>query len=567
MIRRVFMCSLAAATALSLASCQSEPEPLPRPKLLVLIALDQFRSDYLERYDEAYTGGIRRALDRGRLWPRAIVDHAPAVSYPGHATLATGCLPGHHGYNANAWLEIGADGTARRVSVVSDDNEGIVGRADHPGLSPRNLLVTGLADWVRAADEDARAVALSTGSALALIYGGRALPVETRNHAYWLSERDGTFVTSTYFRADYPDWVEHFNRERIPTFHTEREWDTTVPSGHRDLARADATSYEGDGIHTAFPHRFENAGDTSDPPPRSYGPRDEAPDDYFAWFYRSPFADEALFALAEEAIGSLALGQRGATDLLAIAVKSTDLIGHDYGPHSQEQLDVVLRLDRLIGRLLDVLDEAVGEDRYVVILTADHGAPDVVEFELEQGRPAHRITEQEIQQLLDQVDRLVVTYQGPADGLPAAIAAELERSDLVARAMTPDELGGDGPADDILAAYRKSYVPSRRSPFPLWTSDVLNGNIGATHPANWGIVVEFVEGTQLWTARSAHGTSYRYDREVPIVLLGAGVEPGVADTPARTVDVAPTLAAIAGVPFPDSVDGAPLTWRGPRTRD
>jgi predicted AlkP superfamily pyrophosphatase or phosphodiesterase len=547
--------------ALSLASCQPEAKSVPRPKLLVLIALDQFRSDYLERYDEAYTGGIRRALDRGRLWPRAIVDHAPAVSYPGHATLATGCLPRRHGINENAWLEIDAHGIRRRVSVVDDDRESIVGRPGLPGLSPRNLLVTGLADWVRAADDDARAVALSTGSALALIYGGRALPVEARNHAYWLSESDGTFVTSTYFRSDYPEWVERFNRERAPAFHAHREWDTTVPFEHRDLARADATSYEGDGIHTVFPHSFEDTGTESDPPPQPYGPGNQAPEDYFAWFYRSPFADEALFALAEEAVSSLALGQRGATDLLAVAVKSTDLTGHVYGPRSQEQLDVVLRLDRLIGRLLDVLDDTLGEDNYVAILTADHGAPDVVEFELEQGRPAHRITEQEIRELLDQVDRLVATYQGAEDDLPAAIAAELERSDLVARAMTPEELAGSGPADETLAAYRKSYVPGRRSPFPLWTSDVLHGNIGATHPANWGIVVEFTEGTQLWTARSAHGTSYLYDREVPIVLVGAGIAPGAADTAARTVDVAPTLAAFAGIPFPTTVDGAPLPWR------
>jgi predicted AlkP superfamily pyrophosphatase or phosphodiesterase len=141
----------------------------------------------------------------------------------------------------------------------------------------------------------------------------------------------------------------------------------------------------------------------------------------------------------------------------------------------------------------------------------------------------------------------------------------LERSDLVARAMTPAELDGSEPADDILAAYRNSYISGRRSPFPLWTSDVLYGNVGATHPANWGIVAEYTENTQLWTAGSAHGSSYRYDREVPIVLLGADIEPGVMDTPARTVDVAPTMAAIAGVPFPDSVDGAPLTWRAPHT--
>ena len=158
-------------------------------------------------------------------------------------------------------------------------------------------------------------------------------------------------------------------------------------------------------------------------------------------------------------------------------------------------------------------------------------------------------------------------YDGPTDDLAAAISAELERSDLVARAMTPAELGATGPADDILAAYRNSYIPGRRSPFPLWTTDVLHGEIGHTHPANWGIVVEYTQNTQLWTASSAHGSSYRYDREVPIVLLGSDIEPGVMDTPARTIDVAPTLATLAGISYPVTVDGAPLDLRGRRKTD
>jgi predicted AlkP superfamily pyrophosphatase or phosphodiesterase len=562
MVRTPLVYSFTVVAAVSLGSCQPQ-EPEPRPNLLILITLDQFRSDYLERYDDAFTGGIRRALDGGRRWPRALVDHAPALSYPGHATLATGSLPRNHGFTSNAWLEIDTDGNARRVFVARDENEGIVDRPGLPGLSPQNLLVTGLADWVRAADDDARAVALSTGSALALIYGGRALPDEARNHAYWLSARDGTFVTSTYFRSAYPDWVESFNRDRMPAFHSNRVWDTTVPPELRGLARADDASYEGDGVHTTFPHSFEDTWSESERPQQAYGSKEETPHEYYAWFSNSPFADQALFALAEEAVSALALGQRDSTDLLTIAVKSTDRIGHDYGPHSQEQLDIVLRLDRLIGGLLDVLDTNVGEGNYVVVLSADHGAPNVVEYDLDQGRPAHRITEREIQELLDRVDRLVATYDGPADDLAAAITAELERSDLVARAMTPAELGGSDPADEILTAYRNSYIPARRSPFPLWTSDVLQGNVGPTHPANWGIVVEYTENTQLWTAGSAHGSSYRYDREVPIVLFGADIEPGVVPTPARTVDVAPTLATLGGISFPDTVDGAPLTLRSP----
>jgi arylsulfatase A-like enzyme len=326
-------------------------------------------------------------------------------------------------------------------------------------------------------------------------------------------------VTSSYHRTTYPDWVQRFNDEILPRFQEEVEWTSTVPEAARRLARRDLARYEGDGAHTTFPHRFESDAAEDDRARERY-PWQADPSAFYPWFFNSPFADEALFALAEEAVLALQLGQDSATDLLAIAIKSMDRIGHDYGPRSQEQLDIFVRLDRLLAGLLDFLDETVGEDHYIVAVSADHGAPNVVEYELEEGRPGVRITEQQIRELLDHVDRLVTAYDGPAQRLASRIARELEQFDIVARAMTPGELAGTEPADEILRYYRNSYVPGRSTPFPLWTREVLVGEVANTHPANFGIVVEYVEQGQLWTARSAHGTSYLYDREVPI--LGNG---------------------------------------------
>ncbi len=124
--------------------------------------------------------------------------------------------------------------------------------------------------------------------------------------------------------------------------------------------------------------------------------------------------------------------------------------------------------------------------------------------------------------------------------------------------MTPGELGGAGPADKFLRYYRHSYISGRHTTFPLWTKEVLYGKFSDTHPANWGIIVEFAENTSLWTARANHGTSHRYDREVPIIFMGKGIQPGVAPGPARTVDIAPTLANLAGVSYPKTVDGKVL---------
>ncbi|MCP4725883.1 MAG: hypothetical protein GY863_12640, partial [bacterium] len=200
----------------------------------------------------------------------------------------------------------------------------------------------------------------------------------------------------------------------------------------------------------------------------------------------------------------------------------------------------------------------IGKDNYVVSLTGDHGAPNIAEYELEQGRSAKRISEAEIQNLLDDIDEFVNNYSGTMDELPSLIAKELEKSEFVARAMTPEELGGTGPADHILQSYRNSYLPGFKSTFPLWTNNILRGFVGPNHPGNYGILVEYIENGQLYTARSTHATAYNYDQEVPIIFMGSGVKTGYEMGIARTIDIAPTLADLAGIPYPDTVDGVIL---------
>lgn len=217
MVRRSSGSIVAAVLLSQLATCGPDAGGA-KPKLVVLIGIDQFLTDYLEVYDEAFSAGFRRMVDEGRLYPRAIVDHAPTLSYPGHTTLATGAHPRTHGITSNAWVESLPNGAKRRVFVMRDESAQILGDPEAMGVSPRNLLVTGLADWVRAANPEARAVALSTGPALAMVYGGRALADQTRNHAYWQSASPGRLVTSSYFRSAYPDWLQEFNDRRMPEF-------------------------------------------------------------------------------------------------------------------------------------------------------------------------------------------------------------------------------------------------------------------------------------------------------------------------------------------------------------
>lgn len=538
-LKRSAILSLLCLLHLVPSFCRASQE---KPKLVVIVTVDQFRADYLERYDDAFVGGFRRLRDNGWRFDKAMVDHAPTLSWPGHTTVATGAYPKTHGICTDAYIKDG-----RRQMMLQDDEVQILGFPGSFSLSSRNIRVPGLADWVLAADSNATTVALGTGLGLALCYGSKPRRGRTKNHVYWLDPQAGRFVTTTYYCDEYPDWLQSFNEKVLPEYKADLVWENSVPVEYRSLARRDDTPYEGDGVHTTFPHRMEHF--YPDSSGRSVN----------SWFCNYSFgAEQSLFALAKVAIENLQLGMRGATDLLTIAVKITDRIGHDFGPLSMEQMDIVLRIDRQLGEFFDFLDATIGKDEYLLVLTADHGAPNIVEYELEQGCDARRVAEGDIRGVLDNVEKFINGYNGPEDELPSLIARELEKADFIAKAMTPQDLAGTGPADHIIESYRNSYVPGVKSLIPLWTNDILRGNISPSHPGNFGVIVEFAEGAQLYTASSTHLSSYKYDQEVPIIFIGHSVKAGIGEECARTIDIAPTLAHLARIPFPGTVDGKVL---------
>ena len=53
---------------------------------------------------------------------------------------------------------------------------------------------------------------------------------------------------------------------------------------------------------------------------------------------------------------------------------------------------------------------------------------------------------------------------------------------------------------------------------------------------------------------TGHGSPYDYDRHIPIVLMGAGVQPGNYDGDSGPEDIAPTLAQMLGLEYPTEPD-------------
>lgn len=509
---------------LSIAPGQARAQAAPRqgPTLVVMISVDQLRADLIERYAPAFSGGFRRLLDQGYRFTEASDAHANTETAVGHATLSTGVFPSRSGIVANNW-KVRDGGAWKSVYAVEDPQSSIVGMPDAPGRSPRNLLRGGLADWVMAADSQARVASISLKDRAAITMAGK-----TRGQVYWIVPAAGRFVTSTYYRSAYPDWVKHFNDAVMPVLLADTLWTSSVPPALRSLARPDAAPYEGDGVHTTFPHLAS---------------QEARPGGRNAWLLAKPWADRAVAGLAKEAVSALKLGQRGHVDFLALSFSATDYVGHAYGPLSQEQLDNLVRLDGELGALFTYLDEHVGRGRWVVGLSADHGVLTMPEYLAANGEGAVRTDARTRRAALAKAVEDASLDGGSRGQIARRLARIVEARGLAAKAYTDAELTVGEPADSFAILFRNSYYPGREG-----------GDL-----SQYGVEIRFgyhelVSGS----TGTSHGSPYWYDRHVPLVLMGAGVQHGESATGVYTVDLAPTLASLAGIPAPPDLDGEPI---------
>lgn len=507
----------------------STPGPAPaeeRPALVVLVSADQLRGDLVVRYQDLFQHGFRRLFDEGFHFTQASVGHAGTFTAPGHATLATGTHPSRHGIVANDWSEETPEGWVSRYNIL-DAESPIIGQPELDGRSPKDLLREGLSDWILAQNSNARILSVSTKDRSAVLMAGKA-----RGQVYWNESGAGGFVTSSYYRDAYPAWVETFNQSSMPLVYGGPVWESTVPEAAEGRSRPDAFPFEYDGEHTTFPHDARTEVDDLDM--RRFR----------SWVKNNtPRLDEATLGLVLVGMEELELGRRGVTDYLAVGFSQPDYVGHRFGPLSREQLDELLRLDRLLGNLMTGLDEQVGEGRWVLALSADHGVVDLPEWRIEQGLEGGRVSRDDLRAIRSEVG---AALDEGAD--PEAVRDRVARFALAlpfVEAVYPTgELDGGEPADSFAVLFRNSHLDGR-----------VHGLLGRV-----GLDVRFTEG---WISDGSvrgttHGSPYWYDRHVPMFFLGRGVSPGRSDEPAQTVDVAPTLARLADVRAPGDLDGRPL---------
>ncbi len=495
------------------------------PKLIIVIVIDQFRGDYLERSrDQFGDGGFRVFLDRGAYFTDCNYDYANTRTAPGHATLFTGSYTSGHGIVANEWWD---PQKKKRVTSVEDDTTKLVG-VDHtgPGASPHNLMSDTLGDELKlATGGKARVFAISLKDRAAVLPAGFS-----GDAAYWIDPKSGDWITSTYYREDLPEWVRNFNGSHRAEKFWNREWKDS----------------DGNSLGSTAPRNG----------------KDGAPAGFYEVVGSTPFANDYQLEFAKELVLYERLGAGSATDLLVISLSANDILGHQVGPDSPQMRSMALELDRQLAEFFGFLGHQVGMANVWMALSADHGVAPLPEFAKTLRLPAANLDAKALREQINSLlskkyaqkadyvldldyplawlseDAFAGIFAGHKESEDEAEAGEAMKQAGLAGYFTKAQLArGETPATEVGRRYAHSYSPEGG-----WYV------IGIPTPFHVGIT----KGTD-------HATPFSYDTHVPLAFYGLAFQPGIYRTHAEPVDLAVTLASLLGINAPAQATGRVLT--------
>jgi arylsulfatase A-like enzyme len=579
----------------------------PKPKLLVIVSIDQFPTEYLLRFSQHFgPGGFRRMMDSGAFYTECRHQHAFTETGPGHATISTGAWARQHGIAHNSYFDPRAGDT---VYCVADPEFPAIpatpGRRDRAkptmGRSPRNLLADTVGDQLKMATfGKGRVVSVAMKDRAAILMGGQAA-----DEVYWYDESTGKFVTSFYYRSDLAAWVAAYNAQDLakragltPLPPKAKPADPKAGPDAKDAkdakeAKPGEPSYEWpllldeklyahlpennpklkvpDGMGVKFPHALPKGAEL------------------LKALWTTPFGNEMVLNLAMAAVEGEKLGRGEATDLLCVGFSCNDPVGHAFGPHSREVMDMTLRTDRQIAALLEFLDAKVGADKYAVALTSDHGVTPIHDRAAQAGVSTYRAVPAKLREageaaLAGAFGPSAKPYIRATDGstvfLDWSVLAErkVERpraERVLADALLRESSAGTGGGAGIAAVFTRSElsllpcgpeageeaaVLLARDFHAVRGGDVIVQMLPYTSggkEADSSAAAEKPAPIERPTG-AGHGSLYEADQRVPLIFYGAGIAPGRHRRRCGVVDLAATVCELAGIPRPSACQGRPL---------
>ena len=522
------------------ANAQDSISSTIHPKLLVGIVVDQMRYDYLFRYwDKLSEGGFKKMIKEGYLFKNANYSYVPTYTAPGHASIYAGCTPSQHGIVANEWYD--ESFKVKRYCVADKRFNSIGSNTKEGEMSPKNMLVTTIGDELKLSNNNhSKVISIALKDRSAILPGGHKA-----DGAYWINKQ-GRWITSSYYMKILPSWVEAMNISRPGKFYLGSKWEPIFPLMEYEESYSDNNDYEETHLwedSPVFPHDYS-------------GVTEEIG---YSFVKYTPMGNTMTKDFAQKAIIKERLGQDKYTDLLAVSFSPIDYIGHFYGPHSVEMEDAIIQLDGDLASFFTFIEKYVGKE-VLYFLTADHGAVNVPRYLSDQKVPSGYFDSKACVNLINAqfkstygIDSIVENYSNSQ----LKIAQNMVQKHRLNPEYIQEKIiqiikGFSGVKEVLVTKDLKEGTSSNMA------QKVINGYFEGRSGDLYiilkpGWIHDRVRGT-------THGSGYSYDTHVPLIFMGAGVKNGSSNQMVNIKDIAPTISTLINVSFPNGTTGKPLRF-------
>jgi predicted AlkP superfamily pyrophosphatase or phosphodiesterase len=507
-----------------------------QPKLVVGIVVDQMKMEYLYRFQDDFSeNGFKRLMNNGYTFHNMHFNYLPTYTGPGHASIYTGTTPAIHGIIGNDWFN---RSTGKNIYCTDDESVKTIGDGskDEGEMSPRSLLSTTVTDELKLATNfKGKVIGMSLKDRGAILPAGHFA-----DWAFWYS-KTGSFISSTFYGEQLPDWVTQFNSEKHYLPYLNQNWELLKPLSTYNESLPDDNPYEGKMYK-------------SDKPVFPYNLKDMYAKNDAGVLRPTPFGNNLLADFAMKAIEKEALGKDDITDFLTVSFSSPDYVGHELGPRSMELQDTYLRLDQTLAELLNYLDKTVGKNNYLLFLTADHAGAENAQYLRDKKYNVTNVLPKDIRASLKKFstdtfgEDIVLNYSNfnlffnkeiiKTKALELAKVKQafkdfLQTQEQVKRVYTEEEILANTGSDYYLDCIAKGYDVSQ------------NGDL---------VILDKPGYIEYGKTGTSHGTIYSYDTHVPLLFYGWNIPKGATHDKKEITQIAPTISQLLKIPFPNSTE-------------
>ena len=478
-------------------------DTIPTPKLVVMITVDQLRSDFLHEFGDLYTEtGFKRLLKGGRFYSNGYyafesIDRASSI-----ATLTTGTNPYVNGIVASQWLD---RNSLRLVECTEDLAQKGINTKE--AVSPSKLKAISLSDEMKRATRGKSIVcSIAPDCDAAMLAGGHAADV-----AVWKDDESGNWCTSSYYSQSLPAWVAAKNKEYATS---KKEWTPTFPT----------EIYEnfGEKAPTPFKYTFDAKSSVIE-------------------YKTSACMNDEITNMAIGCLYSTTIGLDDIPDYLAVTYHAGNYKSQPMDDRPIEVQDIYSKLDGNISDLLGELDKRVGLKNVLICLSSTGY---VVEGETNDS--IYKIPSGLVH--IDRVAALLDVYLGAIFGKAKYVEhyhnsqiylnrklieqMQLDKLDIISHAVE-FLLSVDG-VEDVFTIYRLGGMLSPELQY------VKNGYNASCSGDIW---LRLMPGWHLAKhAASASNLVRRGAVNFPMVLFGSGIAPEYIEEPTQANVLVPELA-------------------------